>query len=68
MTLPTGLAKSCPHPMAKTHDLKPAKGEGPIAVQIGPPGLQLINTKLSVPVKGKQVIWFAASLTFRTAK
>ena len=54
--------------MAKTHDLEPVKGKGPISVQIGPPGLQLINAKLLVPVKGKQVIWFAASLTFRTTK
>ena len=54
--------------MAKTHDLEPVKEKGPISVQIGPPGLQLINAKLLVPVKGKQVVWFAASLTFRTTK
>jgi uncharacterized GH25 family protein len=54
--------------MAKTHDLDPVKGESSTAVQIGPPGLQLINAKLAVPVKGKQVIWFAASLTFHTAR
>lgn len=54
--------------MAKTHDLEPAKGESSVLVQVGPPGLQLINAKLSVPVKGKQVIWFAASLTFRTTR
>ncbi|MEA1933988.1 MAG: DUF4198 domain-containing protein [Thermodesulfobacteriota bacterium] len=54
--------------MAKTHDLEPVKGKGPISVQIGPPGLQLINAKLLIPVKGRQVIWFAASLTFRTTK
>ena len=54
--------------MAKTHDLEPVKGEDPVVVQIGPPDLQLINAKLAAPVKSKQVVCFAASLTFRTAK
>ena len=54
--------------MAKTHDLEPAKDESSVIVQVGPPGLQLINAKLVVPVKGKQIVWFAASLTFRTTK
>lgn len=54
--------------MAKTHDLEPVKDKSSVVVQIGPPGLQLINAKLVVPVKGKQVIWFAASLTFRTTR
>lgn len=54
--------------MAKTHDLEPAKDENSVVVQVGPPGIQLINAKLVVPVKGKQVVWFAASLTFLTTK
>ena len=54
--------------MEKTHDLEEIRGVGPFAVIVGPPGLQLINAKIEVPIKDRQVIWFAASLTFCTSK
>lgn len=54
--------------MAKTHDLEPIKSKKSVVIQVGSPGLQLINAKLVVPVKGKQIVWFAASLTFHTTK
>ena len=52
--------------MEQTHRLEPVQAEAPFIVTIGPPGLQLINAKLAVPIKKGHVTWFAASLTFRT--
>ncbi|MBE9581934.1 MAG: DUF4198 domain-containing protein [Proteobacteria bacterium] len=54
--------------MGHTHDLESVQGEGPFMVYIGAPGLQLVNAKFELPVQGRQVVWFAASLTFRTTK
>ncbi len=54
--------------MDKTHALEQVQGEGPFVVQIGPTGLQLINAKFELPVQGRQVVWFAVSLTFLTTK
>lgn len=40
----------------------------PVEVKIGPPGLQLINAKFKLPVEGKEVVWFAFTLTFNTSQ
>jgi len=51
-----------------THELKEVKGDGPFTVTIGPPGPQLITAKHVLPVLGdKQLVWLAATLTFKTA-
>lgn len=54
--------------MTKTHEQQKIHGVGPFDVIIGKPGLQLINTKIKVPVKDRQVIMLAASLTFYTTE
>jgi len=54
--------------MKSTHSLKEISGEGPFLVEVGPPGAQLINAKYRMPVEGKQVVWFAVSMTFKTKK
>jgi len=54
--------------MGHSHDLESVQSEGPFMVQIGAAGLQLVNAKLELPVQGRQVVWIAASLTFRTTK
>ena len=54
--------------MGQTHDIEQVQGEGPFMVEIGPPGLQLINAKIVLPVQGQQVVWIASSLTFHTIK
>lgn len=54
--------------MGHTHDLESVQGEGPFMVNIGAPGLQLVNTSFEIPVQGPQIVFFAASLTFYTTK
>lgn len=54
--------------ISDTHDLKEVRGEGPFSVIIGPPGPQLVNAKHRIEVEGKQVVWFACSLTFNVKK
>jgi len=54
--------------ISQTHDIEPVQGGGPFIVDIGPAGLQLINAKFRFSVQGRQVVWFASSLTFCTIK
>jgi nickel transport protein len=54
--------------MTDTHALEDVQGEDPFMVEIGPSGLQLVNAKFGMPVKGNQKVWFACSLTFYGGK
>ena len=50
--------------MSRTHTLKDLKTDDCFNITIGQGGLQFINTKIEIPVKDKEIIWYAASLTF----
>ncbi|MDL1963697.1 MAG: DUF4198 domain-containing protein [Deltaproteobacteria bacterium] len=54
--------------ISKTHNLELIKNNGIFYVQVAQKGLQFVNAKVEVPVKDKEVIWYAASLTFYTSK
>ncbi len=54
--------------MDATHSLKNVEKEGPLMVEIGSPGFQLVNAKYEMPLEGKKRVWFACSLTFKVGK
>ena len=54
--------------ISKTHDLESINGDGVFNVRIGPTGFQFFNAKIEIPVKDKEIIWYAASLTFYTTR
>ena len=54
--------------VSRIHNLDSITSNGVFDVRMGKKGLQFINAKVEVPVKDKEVIWYAASLTFYTSK
>jgi hypothetical protein len=52
---------------SRTHELDAVSTEGHFEIVIGKKGLQFINAKIEIPVSEKEVIWYAASLTFNTS-
>ena len=54
--------------MSRTHTLKDVKTDDCFNITIGKGALQFINTKIEIPVKDREIIWYAASLTFFTSK
>ena len=54
--------------MSRTHSLKDVKTDDCFNITIGQGKLQFINAKIEIPVKDREIIWYAASLTFTTAR
>ena len=52
---------------SRSHSLDNIETESHFNIKIGKKGLQFINAKIEIPVKEREIIWYAASLTFITS-
>ncbi len=53
---------------SRTHRLQAMTAQDTFKIIIGEKGLQFIGAKIEIPVSEKEIIWYAASLTFSTSR